>query len=181
MKPTTDALNKWLQTMIIHPLFNQARFYRNNNSDATIEWEFVPRSVNKHTSIVPALSINIFNLKKNRNDEKFVHKMSLSIKTPDLFIANTDIHDKEDEYNSYFNIHLKDIIIFKKLCVEQFDKIRHLYFKNVPYEPAKSKEVYCKEYRNFLMFKESMFGYFYNCEKINAKLKDLKKDFVKGE
>lgn len=41
MKPTTDALNKWLQTMIIHPLFNQARFYKNNISDAVIEWEFV--------------------------------------------------------------------------------------------------------------------------------------------
>ena len=95
MKPTTDALNKWLQTMIIHPLFIQARFYKNNISDATIEWEFVPRSVNKHTSIVPALFINIFNLKKNRNDEKFVHKVLLSIKTPDIFIANTDIHDKE--------------------------------------------------------------------------------------
>lgn len=181
MKPTTDALNKWLQTMIIHPLFIQARFHKNNITDAVIEWEFVPRSVNKHTSIVPALFINIFNLKKNRNDDKFVHKVLLSIKTPALFIANTDIHDKTDEYHSYYNIHLKDIVKFKKLCDEQFNKIRHLYFKNVPYEPAKSKEVYCKAYQEFLMFKESMFGYFYNCEKNNTKLKDLKKDFVKGE
>lgn len=47
MKPSTDALNKWLQTMIIHPLFIQARFYKNNNSNAVIEWEFVPHYVNK--------------------------------------------------------------------------------------------------------------------------------------
>lgn len=114
---------------------------------------------------MPALFINIFTLKKNLNDEKFVHKVLLTIKTPDIFIANTDNHDRDDEYYSYFNVHLKDLVRFKELCDEQFDKIRHLYFKDVPYEPAKSKEVYCKEYREFLMFKESMFGYFYNCKK----------------
>ena len=32
-------------------------------------------------------------------------------------------------------------------------------------KPAKSKEVYCKEYREFLIFKESMFEYFYNYKK----------------
>lgn len=181
MKPTTDALNKWLQTMIIHPLFIQARFHKINITEAVIEWDFVPRSVNNHISFVPAFFINFFNMKNNRNDEKFVHNVKLSINTPDLFNANTDIHDKTYEYHSYYNIQLKDIIKFKKLCDEQFNKIRHLYSKYVPYEPAKSKEVYCKEYQEFLMFKESMFGYFNNCEKINAKLKDLQKDFVKDE
>ena len=184
MKPTTDALNKWLQTMLINPLFAHARFSKSNSGDAHIEWEFIPRTVKKNngynTSMVPALIINIFNLKKNAKDDKFVHKVLLTIKTPDIFIANTDIHDRDDEYYSYFNIHLKDLVRFKELCDEQFEKIRMLYYKDVPFEPAKSKEVYCKEYREFLMFKESMFGYFYNCEKINAKLKDLKKDFVKG-
>ena len=181
MKPTTDALNKWLQTMLINPLFAHARFSKQDSSNAHIEWEFVPRTVRKNTSNEPALLINIFNMKKNFKDKNFVHKVLLTIKTPDMFKANTDEHDREDEYYSYFNIHLKDLVRFKELCDEQFDKIRHLYFKGTPYEPVKNKEIYCKEYREFLMFKESMFGYFYNCEKINAKLKDLKKDFVKDE
>ena len=181
MKPTTDALNKWLQTMLINPLFAHARFSKQDSSNAMIEWDFVPRTVKKNTSSEPALVINIFNMKKNYKDKNFVHKVLLTIRTPDMFKANTDTHDKEDEYCSYFNIHLKDLVRFKELCDEQFDKIRLLYFKDTPYEPEKNKEVYCKEYREFLMFKESMFGYFYNCEKINAKLKDLNKDFVKGE
>lgn len=181
MKPATDALNKWLQTMLINPLFAHARFSKQDSSNALIEWYFVPHTARKNTSNEPALLINIFNMKKNYKDKNFVHKVMLTIKTPDLFIANTDNHDRDEEYCSYFNIHLKDLVRFKELCDEQIDNIRHLYYKGTPYEPAKNKEVYCKEYREFLMFKESMFGYFYNCEKINSKLKDLKKDFVKGE
>lgn len=182
MKPTTDALNKWLQTLLINPLFAHARFAKHDSGNAIIEWNFVPRTVIKNTSSEPALTINIFTMKKNYKDKNFVHKVLLTIRTPDIFIANTDEHDKEDEYCSYFNIHLKDLVRFKELCDEQqFDKIRLLYFNGSPDEPTKCKEVYCKEYREFLMFKESMFGYFYNCEKINAKLKDLNKDFVKGE
>lgn len=180
MKPTTDALHKWLQALIINKNFQCARLSKGLCCDGNIEWEFVPFNNFKGEHIVPALKISIYTYRENK---KIIHKVMLTIHTPNIFCRNevNDGGDDVDDYKSYRNIHLKDIVEFKKLCDEYFDKIRHIYFKNVPYEPAKSKEVYCKEYREFLMFKESMFGYFYNCEKINSKLKDLKKDFVKGE
>lgn len=180
MKPTTDALHHWLQALIINKNFQCTRLYKGDNCDGNIEWEYVPYNNFKGEHIVPALKIHIYTCVENK---KFVQKVLFTIQTPDMFCSDevNDGGDREDDYKSYRNIHLKDLVRFKELCDEQFDKIRHLYFKDVPYEPAKSKDVYCKEYRDFLMFKESMFGYFYNCEKINSKLKDLNKDFVKGE
>lgn len=181
MKPTTDALHQWLQALIINKNFHCARLSKGELCDGTIEWKYVPYNNFKGEHIVPALKINIYTCME-KETKKIIHKVMLNIHTPDLFCRDevNDGGDDVDDYKSYSNIRLKDIVKFKKLCDVQFDKIRHLYFKDVPYEPAKSKEVYCKEYREFLMFKESMFGFFYNCEKINAKLKDLKKDFVKG-
>lgn len=181
MKPTTDALHQWLQALIINKNFQCTKLSKGVRCDGSIEWEYVPyHNLKGEHIIVPALKINIYTCVENK---KIIQKVMLTIHTPDIFCSDevNDGGDSEDDYKSYYNIHLKDIVKFKKLCDGYFDKIRMTYLNHSTYKPKKNKEVYCKEYREFLMFKESMFGYFYNCEKINAKLKDLKKDFVKGE
>lgn len=164
MKPTTDALHQWLQALIINKNFQCARLSKGVSCDGCIEWEYVPYNNFKGEHIVPALKINIYTCRENK---KIIHKVMLNIHTPDIFCRDevNDGGDNEDDYQSYRNIHLKDIVEFKKLCDEYFDKIRMTYYNHSTYKPKKNKEVYCKEYREFLMFKESMFGYFYNCKK----------------
>lgn len=149
MKPTTDALHHWLQALIINKNFQCTRLYKGDNCDGNIEWEYVPYNNFKGEHIVPALKIHIYTCVENK---KFVQKVLFTIQTPDMFCRDVvdDGGDREDDYKSYRNIHLKDLVRFKELCDEQFDKIRHLYFKDVPYEPAKVKRFIVKNTENFL-------------------------------
>lgn len=166
MKSTTDALHQWLQALIINKNFQCARLSKGVSCDGRIEWEDVPFiNFKGEQHMLPALTIFIY---PNRENNKIIHKVSLIIHTPDIFCykGGDDGGDVVDDCNVYSNIHLKDIVEFKKLCDKYFDKIRMTYFLHNTFKPKKNKEVYCKEYREFLMFKESMFGYFSNCKKL---------------
>lgn len=164
MKPTTDALNHWLQALIINKNFQEVRLTKCVNCSGRIEWEDVPYNNFTGQHMLPAFKILIYTYMENK---KIIHKVGFYIQTPSIFCRDevNDGGDDKDDFKKYSNIHLKDIVEFKKLCDKYFEKIRKTYFNHSTYNPKKNKEIYCKEYREFLMFKESMFGYFSNCKK----------------
>lgn len=182
MKPSTDALNKWLQTFIIHPLFHNVKIHKWDSTTGQLEWDNVPQYRNGYNDFVneQLFTIRLFScLDENK---KFIQRMTFVIKTPTLFVPR---YMQPDDFKTFDNIKLRDIIEFKKISDQYLfsNAIRNIFYIRPPitYTYEKNLEVYCREYKRFNDFKEAMFGYFSNCEKINAKLKALKQDFKKGE
>lgn len=194
MKPAVSALNDWLKTIIVHKSFNYLRIYKCSPHHATIELAYSQQynHVTNHYETTNIASIMIAVEEINGKLTNVV-KFSLTMPTGLVDFSASD----ENRYEQYTNITLKNLIdfvdFFRGMYCNGRDSLSYLY--NIPnhhnmgftqdYKPYKGgfKEHFKnhkKEYNKFLEYREILFSYLDKVSKINAKKKDVNKDFVKG-
>lgn len=195
MKPAVSALNDWLKTIIVHKSFNYLCIRKCNPHYATIELAVAQqyRNVANHYESTNIASIMIAVEEINGKLTNIV-KFSLSMPTGFLNFSTSD----ENKCEQYTNITLKNLIDFVNFFRDMYckpgpDSLFNLY--NIPnhrnmgfthdYKPFKGGfDAYFndhkKEYDKFIEQREILFSYLDKVSKINAKKKDINKDFVKG-
>lgn len=194
MKPAVSALNDWLKTIIVHKSFNNLRINKSSPHYATIELACAQQYSNianhYETTNIALIMIAVEEINGKLTN---VVKFSLSMPTGFLNFSTSD----ENKCEQYTNITLKNLIdfvdFFKGMYCNGRNSLSYLY--NIPnhrnmgfthdYKPFKGGfDAYFndhkKEYEMFIEQREILFGYLDKISKINAKKKDVNKDFVKG-
>lgn len=194
MKPAVSALNDWLKTIIVHKSFNYLRIYKCSPHYATIEVAGAQQysNVANHYEFMNIASI-ILSVEEINGKLTNIVKFSLSMPTGFVDFSTSD----ENKHEQYTNITLKNLIDFVDLFRGMYSNNGRnslSYFYNIPnhrnmgfthdYKPYKGgfEEHFKKhqnEYNKFLEYREILFNFFDKNSKINAKKKDVKKDFVK--
>ena len=194
MKPAVSALNDWLKTIIVHKSFNYLRIYKCSPHYATIELAYAQQysNVANHYEFMNVASI-ILAVEEINGKLTNIVKFSLSMPTGFVDFSTSD----ENKCKQYTNISLKNLIDFVNLFRGMYSNNGRdslSYFYNIPnhrnmgfthdYKPFKDGfKKYFKdhqnEYNKFLEYRETLFNFFEKNSKINAKKKDVKKDFVK--
>ena len=191
MKPAVSALNDWLKTIIVHKSFNNLRISKCSPHYATIELvneqQYNYASKNYDFTRIAGIIITVDEINgKLTNIVKFYMTM------PTGFVDYSA--SDECEYKQYTNITLKNLIDFVDFFRNMYRNEHLTCSYNIPnhnnmgfthdYKPFKGtfKEYFKKhqnEYNKFLEYRETLFNFFEKNSKINAKKKDVKKDFVK--
>ena len=192
MKPAVSALNDWLKTIIVHKSFNYLRISKSTAHYATIElgyeqqYNYASKNYDFTTIAGIIIAVDEINKGKLTNIVKFYMTM------PTGFVDYSA--SDECKYEQFTNITLKNLIdfvdffrnMYRKECLSQLYNIpnhNNMGFTH-DYKPFNgSFEEYFKkhqkEYNKFLEYRETLFNFFEKNSKINAKKKDVKKDFVK--
>lgn len=195
MKPSVSALNDWLKTIVVHKSFNNLHIIKNKPDYATIELGYAQQYsyATNHYEFTTIASINISD---DVVDGKLKNVVFFRMTMPTGFVKAT-AGDKT-KIMRFTNITLKNLIEFVDffrgmLCKPGPDSFYQLY--NIPnhnnmgfthdYKPFPGGfDAYFndhkKEYEMFIEQREILFGWLDKVSKINAKKKDVNKDFVKG-
>lgn len=193
MKPATSALNDWIQRIVVHPEFIHCPVQKDDKHCATIQlgnidrYDFIQEHYVKDYAIDVTLSVF-----QDEIGGKFQHAVRIRIQTPSCFLK--DHTSVGVDFQTYYNITLKNIFEFNKMFKRMFcaqGRIGNIYgipcYKNIYHRgnsPKLNFESYVKEYEKefemFNYFKDSLFSYLYKCSQINAKKKNINKDFIKG-
>ena len=195
MKPSVSALNDWLKTIIVHKSFNNLHIIKNKADYATIELGYA-QQYNYATNHYEFTNIASINISDDVVDGKLKNVVIFRMTMPTGFVKAT-AGDKT-KIVKFTNITLKNLIEFVDFFFEMYRKTDIgclYYFYNIPnhnnigfhsnYKPFPGGfDAYFndhkKEYEMFIEQREILFGYLDKISKINAKKKDIKKDFVKG-
>lgn len=194
MKPAVSALNDWIQRIAANPDFRKCVIQRDNTHCTTIKLGSVHHfDFNTENYIYDYAIIIELCMFQNELGGKLQHAVMVKILTPSCFLKDhtTDARDIQ----MYSNITLKNLFEFNKLFKSVFcvpgeissiygiPNYNKLYFAGNT--PKTNFESYVKAHENefyrFNNFKVSLFEYLRKCSYINAKKKDINKDFVKGE
>lgn len=195
MKPAVSALNDWLKTIIVHKSFNKLPIYKCNPHFACIILGFA-QQYNYVTNHYEFTSIANIMIAVEEINGKLTNVVKFSLDVPTGFVDFSS-NDK-NKCERYTNITLKNLIEFVDFFRKMYgtsgrNSLYHLY--GIPnhnnmgylydYKPFKGGyEQYFKdhqkEYNKFLEYREFLFSFFDKNSKINAKKKDVIKDFVKG-
>ena len=193
MKPAVSALNDWLKTIIVHKSFNYLRIYKSNAHYATIELG-VAQQYNYVSNNYEDRNIATIDLCVDEINGKLTNVVKFRLDTPTGLVQSSNSY--YSKIQTYQNITLKNLIDFvdffrNMLCIGK-ESLYYLY--NIPnynnmgfthdYKPFNgSFEEYFKkhqkEYNKFLEYRETLFNFFEKNSKINAKKKDVKKDFLR--
>lgn len=195
MKPSVSALNDWLKTIIVHNSFNNLHIYKCSPHLACIRIGCAQQysSASNHYEFA---SIAIIMISVEEINGKLTNIVKFSLSMPTGFVNHSTSDTTKSE--QYTNITLKNLIDFVDFFRDMYskpgpDSLYHLY--NIPnhnnmgfthdYKPFKGGfDAYFndhkKEYDKFLEYREILFSFFEKNSKINAKKKDINKDFVKG-
>lgn len=193
MKPAVSALNDWLKTIIVHKSFNYLHIYKCTPHFATIELGFA-QQYNYVSNNYEDRNIAKIDLCVDEINGKLTNVVKLHLETPTGLVPSSNSY--YSKIQTYQNITLKNLIdfvdLFNSLYRNRKDSLFHLY--NIPnynnmgfthdYKPFNgSFEEYFKKHQKendkFLEYRETLFNFFDKNSKINAKKKDVKKDFVK--
>ena len=195
MKPATSALNDWVQRIVVNPKFKYCPVFKTDEHFATIKLGFVTHYDfnNDHYADGYAIEI-ILKVIKDDVEGKFHHETWVQINTPTCFLKNQQSTACYSQ--NYKNLTLKNIFVFNEMFWKMFNKVGFdslNYIYNLPnYKKIgfggnvfkKNFESYLKEKQNeyevFKACRDSLFSYLDKCSQINAKKKDINKDFVKG-
>ena len=191
MKPAVSALNDWLKTIIVHKSFNYLHIYKSGPHYACIELAYAQQydydSNNYEFVTIASISLSV-----DKIGGKLTNVVKFCMNMPTGFVE----YRASDECKSeeFKNITLKNLIdfvdffrnMYRKECLSQLYNIpnhNNMGFTH-DYKPFNgSFEEYFKkhqkEYNKFLEYRETLFNFFEKNSKINAKKKDVKKDFVK--
>lgn len=192
MKPAVTALNDWLKTIIVHKSFNNMRIYKSDSHFATIEltWEQQYNYASNNYEFTKTASII---LAVEEINGKLTNVVKFYMTMPTGFV-DYSVSD-ECRYEQFTNITLKNLIEFVDFFKSMYHKESFYRLYNIPnhrnmgfthdYKPFKGgfEEHFKKhqnEYNQFLEYREILFNHLKKNSKINAKKKDVKKDFVKG-
>lgn len=191
MKPAVSALNDWLKTIIVHKSFNNLHIYKCNPHYATIELAWAQQynyASNNYEFTKTATII----LAVEEINGKLTNVVKFYMTMPTGFV-DYSVSD-ECRYEQFTNITLKNLIEFVDFFRNMYRKESFYRLYNIPnhrnmgfthdYKPYKGgfEEHFKKhqnEYNKFLEYREILFNFFDKNSKINAKKKDVKKDFVK--
>lgn len=196
MKPSVSALNDWLKTIIVHKSFNNLHIIKNKPDYATIELGYA-QQYNYDTNHYEFTNIASINIADDVVDGKLKNVVIFRMITPTGFVKAR----AGDEIKTvrFTNITLKNLIEFVDFFSKMYRKLDMYslyYLYNIPnhnnmgfasnYKPFPgSFEEYFndhkKEYDKFIEQREILFSFLEKNSKINAKKKDIKKDFVKSE
>ena len=193
MKPAVSALNDWLKTIIVHKSFNYLHIYKCTPHFATIELGFA-QQYNYVSNNYEDRNIAKIDLCVDEINGKLTNVVKLHLETPTGLVPSSNSY--YNKIQTYQNITLKNLIdfvdFFSSLYRNRQDSLFHLYnipnYKNMgfthDYKPFNgSFEEYFKKHQKendkFLEYRETLFNFFEKNSKINAKKKDVKKDFVK--
>ena len=194
MKPAVSALNDWLKTIIVHKSFNYLRIYKCSPHYATIELG-VAQQYDYISNHYENRNIAIIDLCVDEINGKLTNVVKLRLETPTGLVESSNSY--YSKIQTFQNITLKNLIEFVALFRGMYsnngrDSLSYLYnipnYKNMgftyDYKPFKGgfEEHFKKhqnEYNKFLEYREILFNFFDKNSKINAKKKDVKKDFVK--
>jgi len=194
MKPAVSALNDWLKTIIVHKSFNYVPIYKCNSHYACInlctaqQYSYVSNHYENTSIATIVLAIEEIN-------GKLTNIVRFSLSMPTGFVEY-NAGDK-CRYEDFTNITLKNLIDFVEFFMKLYRQsergsLSSLY--NIPnhnnmgfaqdYKPftggfEKYFKDHQKEYDKFLEYREILFNFLERNSKINAKKKDVKKDFVK--
>lgn len=194
MKPAVSALNDWLKAIIVHKSFNNLHIYKCNPHIACIILGYA-QQYNYSPNHYDFTSIASIMLAVEEINGKLTNVVKFSLSMPTGFVNFSS--SNENKCEQYTNITLKNLIDFVDFfrdmyCKPGRDSLYTLY--GIPnhnnmgfthdYKPFKGGfEQYFKdhqkEYNKFLEYREILFNFFDKNSKINAKKKDVKKDFVK--
>lgn len=195
MKPATSALNDWVQRIVVNPKFQYCPVCKTDAHFATIKLGFVSHYDFNNDHYVDGYAIEI--ILKVIQDElggKFYNETWVQINTPTCFLKNQASTSRYSK--NYRNLTLKNIFGFNEMFWKMFtkascDSLNYIYclpnYKKILFGGnifKKNFESYLKEkqheYDLFQTFRDSLFSYLDKCSQINAKKKDINKDFVKG-
>lgn len=193
MKPAVSALNDWLKTIIVHNSFNYLRIYKCNAHYATIELG-IAQQYNYISNNYEDRNIATIDLCVDEINGKLTNVVKFRLETPTGLVQSSNSY--YSKIQTYQNITLKNLIEFVVFFSGMYrnckESLFHLYnipnYKNLgftnDYKPFNgSFEQYFKkhqkEYNKFLEYREILFNFLEKNSKINAKKKDVKKDFVK--
>ena len=192
MKPATSALNDWIQRIVVNPDFIHWPVQKDNVHCATVSLGYFQRYdfIKEHyvEDYAVDITLSVFQDEKG----KFQHAVRVRIQTPSCFLKDHTSVGVDVQF--YYNITLKNILEFNKMFKRMFcgqGRIGNIYdipcYKNIYHSgnaPKINFESYVKEkkyeFELFNQFKVSLFEYLHKCSQINAKKKDINKDFVKG-
>ncbi len=195
MKPATSALNDWIQRIVVHPNFKYCPVCKTDEHFATIKLGCVDFYDFSNDHYYKGCAIEI--LLKVIQDEngKFNHETWVQINTPTCFLKDT-LSSRASYIQKYRNLTLKNIFGFNEMFWKMFtkagyDSLNYIYcipnYKKINFGGnifKKNFESYFMEkqheYDLFQTFRDSLFSYLDKCSQINAKKKDINKDFVKG-
>lgn len=194
MKPATSALNDWLKTIIVHKSFNKLHIYKSEPHYACIELAYA-QQYDYSSNNYKYVNIADICLAVNEINGKLTNVVKFQMTMPTGFVeCNASNECKCAEFT---NITLKNLIDFVDFFRNMYrqpgrESLYSLY--NIPnhnnmgfhcdYKPFKGgfKRYFSehkKEYDKFLEYREILFSYLDKNSKINAKKKDISKDFVK--
>ena len=194
MKPAVSALNDWLKTIIVHNSFNYLHIYKAGPHYASIELAYA-QQYDYHSNNYETTNIASISLAVEEINGKLTNVVTFNLTMPTGFV---DYSISDNFREQYSNITLKNLIDFvdffrKMYCHTDRYSLSCLY--NIPnhnnmgfasdYKPFKGGydkyfKDHKKEYDKFLEYREILFSYLDKCSQINAKKKDINKDFVKG-
>ena len=196
MKPATSALNDWVQRIVVNPKFKCCPVCKPDVHFATIKLGCVDFYDFSNDHYYKGCAVEI--LLKVIQDEigkKFYHETWVQINTPTCFLKDT-ISSRANYSKNYRNLTLKNIFGFNEMFWKMFtkascDSLNYIYclpnHKKIRFGGnifKKNFESYLNEkqheYELFQTFRDSLFSYLDKCSQINAKKKDINKDFVKG-
>lgn len=193
MKPAVSALNDWLKTIIVHKSFNNLHICKYSPHHANIELAYAQQYnyVSNNYEFTNTASINIA---VDEINGKLTNVVKFRMTMPTGFVdVNAGKECKCEEFSNITLKNLIDFVDFFRNTYRQSDKGCLYSLYDIPnhhnmgfsydYKPFKgSYEQYFKdhkkEYDKFLEYREILFGYFEKNSKINAKKKDINKDFV---
>ena len=194
MKPQVSALNDWLKTIIVHKSFNYLSIYKctphyaNINLCTAQQYDYSSNHYEFTTIANIVLSVEEIN-------GKLTNAVRFSLNMPTGFVEyNAGDKCRSEEFTNITLKNLIDFVDFFKKMYHYTDRYSLYSLYNIPnhnnmgfaqdYKPfkggfAKYFKDHQIEYDKFLEYRELLFNFLDRNSKINAKKKDVKKDFVK--